>query len=113
MSLITRRIWGFRILDLMAAGLLVALILSVYLAKTIAGSERSQITTVEREISLEHDRIRLLEAEVAHLERPDRLEELSVSYLNLAPIEARRETTPEDLARSLVAPVEAPKGPAL
>ncbi len=113
MNVITRRFWGFRVLDVAALGLLILVILWVYLAKTIAGGERSQIASVERQISEQQDRIRLLQAEVAHLERPDRLEHLSISYLNLGPIQASRETTPEDLPRDLtIAPV-VPKGPAL
>jgi cell division protein FtsL len=111
MSLITLRFWGFRLLDVIGLGLLIALILSVYLAKTIAGRERTEIASVERQIVEEQQRIRLLQAEVAHLERPDRLERLSVSYLNLAPIQAARETTPEDLPRELV--IVPTKGPAL
>ena len=111
MSLLTRRIRGVRVLDLAALGLLIALVLSVYLAKTIAGKERTEIATVERQIDDEHARIRLLQAEVSHLERPDRIEQLSVSYLGLAPINAKRETTPEGLAdavRAGQAPAKAP-----
>ena len=73
MILFTRRIWGFRLIDVMAFGLLIALILSVYLAKTIAGRERGEIARVEDEIVAEQERIRLLQAEVSHLERPDRV----------------------------------------
>jgi cell division protein FtsL len=86
-------------------------VLSVYLAKTIAGKERTEIATVERQIDAEHERIRLLQAEVSHLERPDRIEQLSVSYLGLAPISAKKETTPEGLADAVRAgqvPAKAP-----
>ena len=37
MSLLTRKIRGFRLVDVVALGVLVAVILSVYLAKTMAG----------------------------------------------------------------------------
>ena len=113
MSLITRRFWGFRVLDMFALGALIVLVLSVYLAKTIAGGERSEIASVERQIADEHSRIRLLQAEVAHLERPDRLEELSVSYLHLAPIQAARETTPQGLQQALAPPPVHVVGPPL
>lgn len=73
MSLLSRRIRGFRLVDLVGVGLLVSLILGVYLAKTIAGRERAEIATVERQIKAEKTRIRLLQAEVAHLEQPGRL----------------------------------------
>ena len=101
MNLFTRRVWGFRLLDVMALGLLIALILSVYLAKTIAGRERGEIAQVEDEIVAEHDRIRLLQAEVSHLERPDRIEQLSGAYLGLGPVKSSREVSPEALPAAL------------
>ena len=73
MTFLDRRLLGFRAIDVLLFLVLVALILGVYLAKTLAGRERGQIATVEREIAQERDRIVLLEAEVAHLERPERL----------------------------------------
>lgn len=108
MSFLTKRIRGVRVLDLIGLGLLISLILSVYLAKTIAGRERTEIASVERQIGAEHERIRLLQAEVSHLERPGRIEQLSVSYLGLGPINAKRETTPEGLAEAVRNPVKLP-----
>lgn len=106
MSLLTKRVRGVRVLDMIGLGLLITLILSVYLAKTIAGRERTEIASVERQIDAEHERIRLLQAEVSHLERPERIEQLSTSYLGLAPINAKRETTPETLAEAVRQPVK-------
>ena len=97
MSLLGRRVRGFRLVDLMAAALLVALILGVYLAKTMAGRERAEIASTERQIDEEKARIRLLQAEVAHLEEPARLEHLSESYLGMAPTPIKHEVTPEGL----------------
>ena len=108
MSLLTKRIRGVRVLDMIALGLLISLILSVYLAKTIAGRERTEIASVERQISAEHDRIRLLQAEVSHLERPARIEQLSVGYLGLGPINAKQETTPEALSEVVHHPATKP-----
>lgn len=108
MSLLTKRIRGVRVLDLIGLGLLISLILSVYLAKTIAGRERTEIASVERQIGAEHERIRLLQAEVSHLERPARIEQLSVNYLGLGPINAKRETTPEGLAEAVRNPIKLP-----
>jgi len=107
MSLLDRRIRGFRLVDLVALGLLVVIILGVYLAKTVAGRERAEIATVERQINAEKTRIRLLQAEVAHLEQPGRIERLSVSYLKMEPVPANREATVDqiiDLARAGPAP---------
>lgn len=103
MSLFTRRVRGFRLLDLVGISLLVAIILGVYLAKTMAGRERAEIAQIERQIAAEKARIRLLQAEVAHLEQPGRLERLSVTYLKMEPVSAHREATPDqiiDLARA-------------
>jgi cell division protein FtsL len=99
MSLFNRKVRGFRLVDVVAAGLLVAIILSVYLAKTMAGRERAEIATVEKQIDAERARIRLLKAEVAHLEQPGRIEQLSVAHLGMAPVDAKHEATPEDLAK--------------
>lgn len=102
-SVFTRRVRGFRLLDLVGISLLVAIILGVYLAKTLAGRERAEIAKIERQIGAEKARIRLLQAEVAHLEQPGRLERLSVTYLKMEPVGAHREATVDqiiDLARA-------------
>ena len=103
MSVFTRKVRGFRLVDLIGVGLLVSIILGVYLAKTLAGRERAEIAKVERQISLEKARIRLLQAEVAHLEQPGRIERLAVTYLKMEPVHAQREASVDqivDLARA-------------
>jgi hypothetical protein len=97
MSLLDRRVRGFRLVDLMAFALLVVLVLGVYLAKTMAGRERAEIASTQRQINEEKARIRLLQAEVAHLEEPGRLERLSQAYLGLAPTPIKHDLTPEGL----------------
>ena len=98
MSLIDRRVRGFRLVDIVAMGLLASIILGVYLAKTVAGRERAEIAKVSRQIDMERERIRLLHAEVAFLEQPARIERLSTAYLGLAPIPVNREAAADDLA---------------
>lgn len=103
MSLLDRRVRGFRLVDLVGLSLLVVIILGVYLAKTMAGRERAEIARIERQIKVEKARIRLLQAEVAHLEQPGRIERLSVAYLKMEPVTANREATVDqiiDLARA-------------
>ncbi len=97
MSLLQRKVRGFRLIDVIAFSLLVLLVMSVYLAKTMASRERAEIGRVERQIAAETSRIRLLEAEVAHLEQPARIEHLSTTYLEMGPVEAEREATPDTL----------------
>ena len=111
MNWLNRRVRGFRLVDLVAVGLLTVLILGVYLAKTIAGGERAKIASVDRQIVAEKARIRLLQAEVSHLEQPARIERLSETYLGLAPVGERREADLNDLPdlarRPLATPVKA------
>ena len=85
MNWLNRRVRGFRVVDLIALSVLTLLIVGVYLAKTIAGRERTEIARIDRQIDGEKARIRLLQAEVSHLEQPARLERLSEAYLGLAP----------------------------
>lgn len=111
MNLIERRVRGFRLIDLIALGVLATLILGVYLAKTIAGGERAEIAQVERQIGEEKARIRLLQAEVSHLERPGRIERLSEAYLGMAPAPIRREVTVDALPELAHAAYVPPKAP--
>jgi hypothetical protein len=97
MNPFTRRIRGFRLLDLVGVGVLVTIILGVYLAKTFAGRERADIAGIDRQIGAEKARIRLLQAEVAHLEQPGRIERLSVAYLGLKPVSAKNEASLDQL----------------
>ena len=103
MSLLSRRVRGFRLVDLIGLAVLVMIVLGVYLAKTVAGRERAEIASVDRQIGEEKARIRLLEAEVAHLEQPGRIERLSSVYLGLQPVTVTREATLaqlQDVARA-------------
>ena len=105
MSWINHRV-RVALVDLVALSLLIALILGVYLAKTIAGGERAKIASVDRQIAAEKARIRLLQAENAALERPDRIERLSETYLGMAPVAFKRQVDAEalpDLARKPLA----------
>lgn len=97
MSLLDRKIRGFKLVDVVAFGLLAALVLGVYLAKTIAGRERTEISQIDRQIAAERGRIRLLEAEVTHLEQPARIGQLSQAYLGMAPATAKNEATTGEL----------------
>ena len=98
MNLLSRKVRGFRLVDLVGFSLLVMIILGVYLAKTVAGRERAEIARIERQIAREAARVRLLRAEVAHLEQPRRISALSTTFLGLAPASIRREISTEELA---------------
>jgi hypothetical protein len=99
MSLLTRRYRGFRVINLVGLGLLVSLVLGVYLFKTLAWRERNEIAAVDAQIHQEQLRVRLLQAEVARLEEPRRLEALSGGALGMSPILSKQEITLADLPR--------------
>ena len=99
-----RRVRGFRVIELAFGALLILLAFGVYLAKTDAGRERARIAQIERQIADEKRQLKLLRAEVAHLEQPQRLEQLS-SQLGLQAVDGTREARPETL-RDIVAPAE-------
>lgn len=111
MNWLQRRVRGFRLVDLIAMGLLTVLILGVYLAKTIAGGERAKIAGVERQIFAEKARIRLLQAEVSHLEEPSRIERLSETYLGMEPVSFKREADPDALPELARRPLNLPAKP--
>jgi cell division protein FtsL len=101
-----RRVRGFRLVDLMALALLLVLAFTVYGFKTFAGRESADINDVQRQITQEQKRVRLLRAEIAHLEDPTRLARLSTQYLGLKPVAAKREATLDALPE-----IAAPKPP--
>jgi len=96
-NLFQRRVRGFRLVEIVALGVLLTTILVVYLAKTGAGRENADIVQVEQQIQLERERLRLLSAEVAFLEQPERIERLSSQYLGMGPLASKRETPVEAL----------------
>jgi hypothetical protein len=95
--LFRKRIRGFRLAELAAFGCLSVLVLGVYFSKAHAGGETAKIGDVDQQISEEQRRVRLLNAELAHLEEPARIERLSQQYLGLSAIDAKREATPTSL----------------
>ena len=106
-GLFDQRVRGFRIVELGGLGVLLALVLAVYLSKTGAGGERADIDHVQQQIQDEQTRIRLLQAEVANLEQPERLETLSSQYLGLQPVTAKREVQPDALPDIALTPLAA------
>jgi len=111
MNWLNRRVRGFRLIDLVAFSVLACLILGVYLAKTIAGRERTEIARIDRQIDDEKARIRLLQAEVSHLEEPQRIERLSEAYLGLAPAPMKHRASLDQLPALAGTPAAAPAKP--
>ncbi len=93
----TRRYRGFRVVDLVALALLLTLALGSYAFKTFAGEQGADTVGIQDQIVQEQKRIRLLQAEIAHLEDPSRVERLSTQYLGMQRVDPKQETTPEAL----------------
>jgi hypothetical protein len=91
-----QRVRGFRVVDLAALVIFLALALTVYAFKTSAGAERTDIADVEQQVRDETRQVQLLRAQVAHLEAPDRLERLARGA-DQAPVAAKQEVTPQAL----------------
>lgn len=106
-----RRYRGVRVVNFAAGAVLLALAVGVYLAKTEAGREATAISKVERQIVTEKAQIRMLQAEVASLEQPERISRLSTGYLGLAPLDAKHDAPPEKLAELAAKPAK-PAAPA-
>jgi len=104
-----RRVRGFRVVEVVGLGILLTLFTSVYLAKTFAGRELQEIGRIEQEIDNEGVRKRLLEAEVAHLEQPRRIEQLA-QMMQLKPIAPDHEIT-EDALIDVARRRELPRAP--
>jgi cell division protein FtsL len=90
------RVRGFRVLDIAALAVLAVLAPAVYLTKAGAGDTRADIDRVEQQIGESHTQIRLLQAEVAAEEQPERLASLSAQF-KLQPIAANHEISIETL----------------
>ena len=108
-DLFTRRFRGFRVVELGGLAFFLVLALGVYMVKAGAGRDRAQIARIERQILVEQTRLRLLRAEVAHLEQPERIERLAAAYLGMVPTSPKHEATVETLGLvALKAPLPAP-----
>jgi cell division protein FtsL len=104
LAVFTRRIRGFRVIEIIAVMVIIVTALASYAFKTSAGAEDADASNIEAQIRDEQKRIRLLNAELAHLDDPARIEALSTQYLGLAPIAAKQEIALANLPRVAGAP---------
>jgi hypothetical protein len=93
-----RSLRGVRLVEFGALLVLLVMATGVYLAKAAAGRERADITQVQSQIDDETKRLRLLQAEVAHLEEPERLTRLS-GQLGLGPTAPRHQGSADELGQ--------------
>jgi len=100
------KIRGIRWVEIIGVLLVAAMVFSVYVAKAAAARESARIADLERQISDNGQRVRLLRAEVARLERPTRLEALSRGA-GLGPVDVHRQARAENLPS--LAPIPEPR----
>ena len=100
------KVRGVRWVEIIGLMLVAAMIFSVYLAKAAAASESARIASLERQITQNGQRVRLLRAEVARLEQPGRLEALSRDA-GLGPVDVHRQATEASLPD--LAPIPEPE----
>ncbi|HEY7901635.1 MAG TPA: cell division protein [Caulobacteraceae bacterium] len=96
-GLFNRRFRGFRIVDLAALAVLLALALASYAFKTFAEGVGADTASVESQIAQQERRIHLLRAEIAHLDDPNRIERLSSQYLGMQAVDPKQETSVDAL----------------
>jgi hypothetical protein len=108
-GLFNRRVRGFRVVEVVGWASCWPWSPGVYLAKTFAWRERQQITASSRKSRTRSVRKRLLEAEVAHLEQPRRIEQLAL-MMQLKPIAPDHEIT-EDALIDVARRRELPRAP--
>lgn len=86
------KVRGVRWIEIVGVVCVAAMVFSVYVAKTAAARESSEIGKLEAEISETRERVRLLRAEISRLEQPSRLEALSQAA-GLAPVDVHRQAS--------------------
>lgn len=101
------KVRGVRWVEIVGLMLVAAMIFSVYLAKAAAAGQGARIASLERQITQNGQRVRLLRAEVARLEQPGRLEALSRSA-GLGPVDVHRQATEASLPELAPIPEPAP-----
>jgi hypothetical protein len=81
----------------------------LYWAKIEGQVARERLTALEQQIHADRRAVRTLEAEVAFLERPDRLETAATETMGLVPIESARRVSLSALPAALTKAETAPK----
>ncbi len=91
----------------------IAFIVCLFAIKTRALEAKARVTYLEHALEQERAEVRIMNAELAHLQNPERLEKLAKTYLKLHPVKAEQ-TLDLDAAMGkipkIVAPVDEGEG---
>jgi len=74
-----------------------ALVAALYVIQTRTKSAGKEVRRLEQALDNEQSAIAVLNAEIAHLESPERLAQLSAQYLNLRPTQPEQILTLDDV----------------
>ncbi len=78
----------------------VVLTVGLYFVKTRAQTAKAEAGRLERLLRDEQNAVKVLQAELAHLESPERLEELAIAELGLSSIKVDRVITVSELSET-------------
>ena len=100
-----------RALQIAAAIIVVVLVVGLYKAKSDASKAQAHVRQLHRQIADTEAANRALSAEIAHLESPERVEQLAQEHLELAPGGQSAALPESDLNHRLPAPRNAQSSP--
>ncbi|HWE98730.1 MAG TPA: hypothetical protein VG248_02935 [Caulobacteraceae bacterium] len=113
LGVFSARYRGFRIVDIVAVSAILLIALTSYAMKTFASAEDADTSGIETRIAVEDKRVRLLQAEIARLESPDRVERLAASYLDMGTPDHVHDIAARDLPEALAHPAVLKPKPAV
>ena len=101
--MLSARIRGFRVVNVLGLALLLALAVGGYTFKAMAGAQDAKVAALDDQIAQETKRIHILKLEVARLGAGPRVEDLSRQRLGLGPTDSRRDISAEALPAVIAA----------
>lgn len=78
-----------------------SLVAALFFVKTRAFEARTYVKKLESNLVQERAEVRMISAEIAHLENPDRLRKLAREYLDLQTVSAKQVLTFEEAVEKL------------
>ncbi len=94
-----------RFYSLISLGIAAVLGTALFLTSEQVQHTEKELAVVLENVSVEQDALRVLNAEWAYLNRPDRLEELSTTYLKLTPATANQLASTVDVLPNVFTPI--------
>ena len=96
-AMLSARIRGFRVVNVLGFALLIALAVGGYAFKAVASDQDAKVRALDDQIAQEQKRIHVLKLEVAELGAAPRIKARAQQFLNLQPIDPRHDITTDAL----------------